>query len=157
MKLTALGVAVSFAIAVILGLGLKAGGFVTSPLFVAIVLFATSLGVIVPVLKDSGNISTGFGQLVIAAASIADFGAIILLSLFFSGTGSTSTAGTLILLGVFGLVVLSVVISPTLGLVLLRRQQPEAVGRLELPSPVMPVIMAEDRALCRVEGVASAA
>jgi len=108
LKLTALGFAVSFAIAILLGLGLKAGGFIKSPLFVAIVLVATSLGVIVPVLKDSGNISTSFGQLVVAAASIADFGAIILLSLFFSGRGSTSTAGTLILLGVFGLVVLLV-------------------------------------------------
>src|SRR6516165_649108 len=108
LKLTAIGFAVSFAIAVVIGLGLKAGGFVKSPLFVAIVLVATSLGVIVPVLKDSGNISSSFGQLVIAAASIADFGAIILLSLFFSGKGSTSTTGTLILLGVFGLVVLLV-------------------------------------------------
>src|ERR1700758_2519687 len=108
LKLTALGFAASFAIAIILGLGLKAGGFVKSPLFVAIVLVATSLGVIVPVLKDSGNISTSFGQLVIAAASIADFGAIILLSLFFSGKGSTSTAGTLILLGIFVLVVVLV-------------------------------------------------
>ena len=105
LKLTAIGFAMSFAIAVVLGLGLKAGGFVKSPLFVAIVLVATSLGVIVPVLKDSGNISSDFGQLVIAAASIADFGAIILLSVFFSGKGSTSTAATLILLGVFGLVV----------------------------------------------------
>jgi Kef-type K+ transport system membrane component KefB len=105
LKLTALGFAVSFGIAVVVGLGLHAGGFVKSPLFVAIVLVATSLGVIVPVLKDSGNISSSFGQLVIAAASIADFGAIILLSLFFSGKGSTSTAGTLILLGIFGLVV----------------------------------------------------
>jgi Kef-type K+ transport system membrane component KefB len=69
------------------------------------VLVATSLGVIVPVLKDSGNIGSNFGQLVIAAGSIADFGAIILLSLFFFGKGSTSTAGTLILLGVFGVVV----------------------------------------------------
>ena len=108
LKLTALGFAVSFTIAIILGLGLRAGGFVKSPLFVAIVLVATSLGVIVPVLKDSGNISTSFCQLVIAAASIADFGAIILLSLFFSGNGSSSTAGTLILLGLFGLVVLLV-------------------------------------------------
>ncbi|MGA2929257.1 MAG: cation:proton antiporter [Solirubrobacteraceae bacterium] len=105
LQLTALGFAVSFVIAIILGVGLKGGGFVRSPLFVAIVLVATSLGVIVPVLKDSGNIGTSFGQLLIAAASIADFGAIILLSLFFSGKGSTSTAGTLILLGVFGLVV----------------------------------------------------
>ena len=105
LKLTALGFALSFGIAIVVGLGLKAGGFVKSPLFVAIVLVATSLGVIVPVLKDSGNISSSFGQLVIAAASIADFGAIILLSVFFSGNGSTDTAGTLILLGLFGLVV----------------------------------------------------
>jgi Kef-type K+ transport system membrane component KefB len=108
LNLTALGFAVSFGIAILFGLALQAGGFVKSPLFVAIVLVATSLGVIVPVLKDSGNISSSFGQLVIAAASIADFGAIILLSLFFSGRGSTSTAGTLILLGVFGLVVVVV-------------------------------------------------
>jgi Kef-type K+ transport system membrane component KefB len=108
LTLTAIGFAVSFAIAVVLGLGLHAGGFVKSPLFVAIVLVATSLGVIVPVLKDSDNIGSNFGQLVIAAASIADFGAIILLSVFFSGKGSTSTVGTLILLGVFGLVVVVV-------------------------------------------------
>jgi Kef-type K+ transport system membrane component KefB len=108
LNLTALGFVVSFAIAIVVGIGLKAGGFVKSPLFVAIVLVATSLGVIVPVLKDSNNISSSFGQLVIAAASIADFGAIILLSLFFSGKGSTSLAGTLILLGVFGLVVVLV-------------------------------------------------
>jgi Kef-type K+ transport system membrane component KefB len=108
LKLTAIGFALSFAIAIILGLGLRAGGFVKSPLFVAIVLVSASLGVIVPVLKDSNNVSSSFGQLVIAAASIAEFGAIILLSLFFSGNGSTSTAGTLILLGVFGLVVVLV-------------------------------------------------
>src|SRR5256714_11821093 len=105
LTVTALGFVASFVIAIVLGLGLQAGGFVKSPLFVAIVLVSTSLGVIVPVLKDSGNVGSDFGQLVIAAASIADFGAIILLSLFFSGKGSTSTTGTLILLGVFGVVV----------------------------------------------------
>src|SRR5262249_30756087 len=88
-------------------LGLKAGGFARSPLFAAIVLVATSLCVIVPVLNDSGDISGSFGQLLISAASIADFGSIILLSLFFSGK-ATSTGGTLILLGAFGLVVLLV-------------------------------------------------
>jgi Kef-type K+ transport system membrane component KefB len=105
LKLTGVGFALSFAIAIILGLGLHAGDFVKSPLFVAIVLVSSSLGVIVPVMKDSNNISSSFGQLVVAAASIAEFGAIILLSLFFSGKSSTSTAGTLILLGMFGLVV----------------------------------------------------
>jgi Kef-type K+ transport system membrane component KefB len=47
---------------------------------------------------------------------------------------------------------LSVVISPALGLVLLRRHQPHAAGREELPAPVMPVMTAEDRALSRAEG-----
>src|SRR6478672_303144 len=108
LTLTAIGFGLSFAIAIVLGLGLKAGGFVKSPLFVAIVLVATSLGVVFPVLKDSGNLTSSFGQLVIAAASIAEFGSIVLLSLFFSGNGSTSTSGTLILLGVFGVVVLVV-------------------------------------------------
>ena len=108
MKLTALGFAVSFVIAILIGIGFHAGGFVKSPLFVAIVLVATSLGVIFPVLKDSGNIDSSLAELVIAAASIADFGSIILLSLFFSGKGSTSTAGRLVLLGIFGLVVLLV-------------------------------------------------
>ena len=108
LKLTAVGFGVSFAVAIVLGLGLHAGGFVKSPLFVAIVLVATSLGVVFPVLKDSGNLTSSFGQLVIAAASIAEFGSIVLLSLFFSGKGSTSTSGTLILLGVFGVVVLVV-------------------------------------------------
>jgi Kef-type K+ transport system membrane component KefB len=108
LTVTAVGFAASFLIAIVVGFGLKAGGFVKSPLFVAIVLVSTSLGVIVPVLKDSDNVGSDFGQLVIAAASIADFGAIILLSLFFSGKGSTSTTGTLILLGVFGVVVVLV-------------------------------------------------
>src|ERR1700751_2328675 len=108
LKVTVGAFAASFAIAIAVGIGLHAVGFVKSPLFVAIVLVATSLGVIVPVLKDSGNISSSFGQLVIAAASIADFGAIILLSVFFSGNGSTDTAGTLILLSLFGVVVVLV-------------------------------------------------
>lgn len=105
LELAGIGFALSFAIAIVLGLGLEAGGFVTSPLFVSIVLVSTSLGVIVPVLKDSDNINSILGQPVIAGASIAEFGAIILLSLFFSGMGSTSTAGTLVLLGLFALVV----------------------------------------------------
>jgi Kef-type K+ transport system membrane component KefB len=105
LKLTSVGFLLSFVLGVAVGGLLSAGNFVKSPLFVAIVLVSTSLGVIVPVLKDSDNIGSDFGQLVIAAASIADFGAIILLSLFFSGKGSTDTAGKLILLGVFALVV----------------------------------------------------
>jgi|SRR5215216_850737 len=97
LRLTAAGFALSFALALAVSLGLSAGGLVDTPLLVAIILCATSLGVLVPVLKDAGEISSTFGQLIIAAASIADFGAIILLSLFFSGEGGTGS--TLLLLG----------------------------------------------------------
>jgi Kef-type K+ transport system membrane component KefB len=97
LRLTALGFAVSFGIALIVALGLQAGGLIETPLLVAIILCATSLGVLIPVLKDAGEIESTFGQLVIAAASVADFGAIILLSIFFSGEGGTGS--TLLLLG----------------------------------------------------------
>ena len=46
---------------------------------------------------------------------------------------------------------LSVIISPALGLSLLRRAQPGRSHPDEPPTPVMPVMTAEDRALTRVE------
>jgi Kef-type K+ transport system membrane component KefB len=97
LRLTALGFALSFVIALIVALGLQAAGLVETPLLIAIILCATSLGVLIPVLKDAGEINSTFGQLIIAAASVADFGAIILLSIFFSGEGGTGS--TLLLLG----------------------------------------------------------
>jgi len=97
LRLTLIGFAISFAVALVVSLGLSAVHLVDTPLLVAIILCSTSLGVLVPVLKDSGQLATNFGQLIIAAASIADFGAIILLSIFFSGEGGTGS--TLLLLG----------------------------------------------------------
>jgi Kef-type K+ transport system membrane component KefB len=108
LRITLLGFALSFAIALVVSLGLEAGGLVDTPLLVAIILCATSLGVLVPVLKDSGEISSTFGQLIIAAASIADFGAIILLTIFFSGEGGTGS--TLLLLGALFLLAATVLV-----------------------------------------------
>ena len=85
LRLTLIGYAVSFGIAIVVGLGLRAGDLVRSPLLVAIILSATGLGIILPILKDAGETSTAFGQVVVAGASIAEVGPIILLSLFFSG------------------------------------------------------------------------
>src|SRR3954468_20081891 len=109
LRLTALAFALSFGVAVAVSLGLKAAGLVDTPLLVAIILCATSLGVLVPVLKDAGESSSTFGQLIIAAASIADFGAIILLTIFFSGEGGTGS--TPLLLGsLFALAAVVVVV-----------------------------------------------
>src|SRR5436190_7151361 len=105
LRLTLVGFVLSFVIAIVVAMVLKASGLIETPLLVAIILCATSLGVLIPVLKDAGEISSTFGQLVVAAGSIADFGAIILLSLFFSGEGSIGA--TLLLIG--GVVLLGVV------------------------------------------------
>ena len=75
LRLTGVGFLLSFVIAVAVGLALKAGGVGPKPLFAAIILSATSLGIIIPLLKDAGESRSNFGQLVIAAGSIADFGA----------------------------------------------------------------------------------
>ena len=104
LTLALTGFVVSFAIAVGVALLLEAGGFASAPLLIAIILCATSLGLVVPVLKDSGQSASATGQLIIAAASIADFGAVILLSLFFSEE-STGLAARLLLLAGLALVV----------------------------------------------------
>src|SRR3954453_10711268 len=97
LRLTGLAFALSFGVALAVSLGLEAAGLVDTPLLVAIILCAASLGVLVPGLKDADEIGSTLGQLIIAAASIADFGAIILLTIFFSGEGGTGS--TLLLLG----------------------------------------------------------
>src|SRR5712691_3349213 len=102
LRLTMLAYAVSLGTALLIGLGLNAGGLVKSPLLVAIVLSATSLGIVIPVLKDAGQVRTQFGQLVVAGASIAEIATIVLLSIFFSGE-SSGVGSKLVLLGLFGL------------------------------------------------------
>jgi Kef-type K+ transport system membrane component KefB len=110
LRLTAAAYALSFAIALAVAGGLRAAGLVHAPLLVAIALAATSLGVLIPVLKDAGQSGTALGQLVIAAGSIADFGAIILLSVFFTGEGGTGATLLLIgsLLALAGVVIVAV-------------------------------------------------
>jgi Kef-type K+ transport system membrane component KefB len=106
LRSAAAGFVVSLAIALGIGLGLKAAGLIETPLLVAIILSATSLGIVIPVLADAGQVGTTLGQLIIAGSSIADFGAIILLSLFFSGD-SSSIGSTLLLIGSFVVLVVA--------------------------------------------------
>ena len=112
VRQTGLGYLFSLALAVVVGFGLGAGGVTKSPLLIAIALSATSLGLIVPVLKDARQSESQVGQFAIAGASVADFGAVLLLSVFFSMSRG-STSGKFILLG--GFVVVIVVAVATLS------------------------------------------
>jgi Kef-type K+ transport system membrane component KefB len=105
LGVTLAGFALSFAIALAVGGALSATGIIDSPLLVAIILCATSLGIVVPVLKDQMQVGSSFGQLVIAGATIADFGAVILLSIFFSRE-EAGVGAQLVLLGAFALAAL---------------------------------------------------
>jgi len=75
--------------------------------FLAIALIATSLGLVVPILQDSGQLETPFGITVVGNASLAEFGSILLLSVFFSVEGTRPVIES-VLLGVFALVVVVV-------------------------------------------------
>lgn len=95
---------VSMALAVIAGYLTNLAGTDEDPMFLAIIFVATSLGVVVPVLKDTGEIESEFGQLVFIAGSLAEFGSIFLLSLFFSKDASSPGSSVLVLVG-FGLLI----------------------------------------------------
>ncbi|TMC81488.1 MAG: cation:proton antiporter [Chloroflexi bacterium] len=130
------GFLLSLGLALLVGYGLYVAGQVVSPLLIAIILVATGLGIVIPVLKDAGESNSDFGQLVIAGAMFAEFGSIILLSLFFSRE-ATSTTTKLVLLGGFVLlaaglafVVLRLERSMRIAAVLLRLQDTTAQIRV---------------------------
>ena len=136
LRLALLGYAITLVLGLLAGAGFHAAGWVGQPLLLAIALSATSLGLIVPVLKDAGQVDSAAGQTAIAAATVADFAAIVLLSLFFSTAGG-STGAKLVLLVAFAAVVaatgLAVIVarrSMRLGDVLVRLQDTTAEIRV---------------------------
>src|SRR5438067_4698817 len=105
LRLTGLGYAVSFGLALIVGYGLRAADLVRSPLLIAIILSATGLGIVLPILKDARETSTSFGQVIVAGASLAEVLPIVLLSLFFSGESGGLGSKLVLLVGFFLFVV----------------------------------------------------
>ena len=89
---------------------LHAAGVIESPLLVGIILSATSLGLIVPILEDAGVADRPVGQFAIAGASLGELSPVILLSLFFSGR-AIAIGPKLLLLSLLGVLVVLVVIA----------------------------------------------
>ena len=95
----------------------------TQPLLLATILMSTSAGLLLPLLKDAGEDSTKFGQLVMTAAALAEIVPIMLVSLFFSAASKT-TAAQLVSLAIF-LTLLGLI-----GLTLSRVRRLETLDRL---------------------------
>jgi Kef-type K+ transport system membrane component KefB len=110
LRVAALGLGASVLLGLLAGYVLDASGLISNPLLVGVTLVATSLGLVIPVLKEGGFSTTPFGQLVIVGATLGDFTAVLLLSLLFSRDAS-GTGSKLILLGVFVLLLALVAVS----------------------------------------------
>lgn len=100
LLLAAFGLTLVLALAIDTVLGVA--GVVQTPLFVAIVLSATALGVLTPILKDQGLLGREFGQIVFAACAIAEVVPIVLLSVFFAVGDATPALQVVKILAVAG-------------------------------------------------------
>jgi Kef-type K+ transport system membrane component KefB len=83
-RLTAASFALSLVISVPVALVMRLVAPGADVRLVALAMTASSLGVIVPVLRDAGEVTTDFGQLAIMAGSVGEFGALLLLTVLFS-------------------------------------------------------------------------
>ncbi len=91
LRVAGAAMAVSAGLAVVVSVLLSAVGLIADARLVAVALCATSLGLVVPVTKQGGFKDRQLGQLVIAGATLGDFGAIIALSLLFSRDAATAS------------------------------------------------------------------
>ncbi|XHM65262.1 cation:proton antiporter [Streptomyces nigra] len=111
----ATGTAGTIVLAVLVGWALGVAGVVENTLLVGVALVATSLGLLVPILKDADAVDRPVGQLIIGGASAGEFCAVVLLSLFFSEHASGPASRLLLLLGLACLTALVVVTSMRAG------------------------------------------
>jgi Kef-type K+ transport system membrane component KefB/Trk K+ transport system NAD-binding subunit len=101
-----------------IGFGLTAAGFVRDPWMMTLILSTTSLGIVVPVLKERRMSSSRFGQTILLAALLADFITMLLITVY---VALRSTGLTLDIL-LIGLLFVPVVLFYQLGVRWLRLQ-----------------------------------
>ena len=106
LKLGVIGFVASFVLAVAGAFGLRAAGVSFTPLLVAVALCSTSVGIVVPVLRDTHNLHSDVGTLVVAGGAVAEFASIALLGVLFA-VPAESVVQELLFVAV-GLVVLAV-------------------------------------------------
>jgi len=108
------GYGCSLAVGYAFGWALRPFGWIDHPVLLAVTLSATSLGLVVAVLKDANLLGTPLASVTIAAASLADFAAVVLLSILFSMDGR-GAAAQLSLLALFAALIAAVVIAAAIS------------------------------------------
>jgi Kef-type K+ transport system membrane component KefB len=105
LQLAAWGWLVSIAIAYALGFVLVAEGLVLSFLFTGSALATTAIGTLIPILRDAGELRTGFGRYLLAAGAVGEFGPILLITLVLSTQNPVHEAGVLLVFMAIALVI----------------------------------------------------
>jgi len=95
--------AVSLAIAAAVATLLGAADIVKTPAFIAIILSATGLGAVIPIVRGAGLTTTSLGQTILVVASVAEFSAVLLLSLLY-GERDTTFLGQIVFMAIFAAV-----------------------------------------------------
>ncbi len=98
-------------LALLVAYGLQLGGQIRDGLLVAITLISTSLGVLVPILKDADQTETNFGRLIMAAGSLAELAPLVLLSVFFSASAKNPSVDLGLLAGFVAFTAVVVVVT----------------------------------------------
>jgi Kef-type K+ transport system membrane component KefB len=123
LRAAVLGYVCVLAASLVFGVVLDRAGLVDSAALAAILLSATSLALVTPVLREADQLRTHLGQVIMACASVSEFAAVALLSLLFTKE-ATGTSVRVALAGAFlGLILV-------VGLVAARVSHTRGVRRL---------------------------
>ena len=80
IRLAAISFLLTLGLSTLIGFAFTQAGLASSPWMIALILSTTSLGVVVPVLKEQGLSSGRYGQTLLIAALIADFVTMLLIT-----------------------------------------------------------------------------
>ena len=89
-RVTATAYVVSLALAFPVAVGLLAVSSGADLRLIALSLTSSSLGILVPVVRDAGEIKTNFGQLTVMAGTMGEFASLLLLTILFSADAKTT-------------------------------------------------------------------
>jgi Kef-type K+ transport system membrane component KefB len=91
LRVTGTAYLISLAVAFPVALGLTAFASGSADLrLIALALTSSSLGILVPVIRDEGEINNDFGQLTVLAGTVGEFASLLLLTVLFSADAKST-------------------------------------------------------------------
>ena len=106
LTLAGLSFVLTLILALVIGFALSLGGYVRDPWMMTLILSTTSLGIVVPVLKESRMSTSRFGQTILLAALLADFLTMFLITVYVAVRSTGLTLDVLLIVLLFVPVVL---------------------------------------------------